>query len=239
MTRGPVLAALLAALLAAPSSGSDFSELGEPTFARTMLLTPARQHETQCVGAALASAHQGSGKIATADAAAMAEALAARIATEIGDADRARDYVAGRGRSWLPHELDSNEYVALKREGLEMALGQCAPYYARYAEGGVAGFLAGIEPAGGLIALLSIEECLAVVDLSARLEHSPYQKEDGHDIAQRLEQSLSPSARTARRVAVAAARTRLAQMDDDQLELRSIACLATFRAAYSATAPER
>lgn len=238
MIRAPLVAASLAALIATPAPASDFSRLSEPGFARTMLLAPARQHEVQCVAAAVARA-KGT-NASSADAIAMAQALAERLAVELGSAADARDLLDHRVAGFQPNGFDSPDYAAEKEKELAMVLDQCGELLGSYRSGGLAAFKAALAPATGLVPLLPLDQCLAIIDASSRLEHAMFSKEDGQQVRRLVSTGLSAAelASLDRAVAAAAETVRPGRIDDRSLEMKSVACLATIRTEVDKRGPQ-
>lgn len=229
--RAALVAAIATSLLAAPSPGSDFSQIGEPAFARALLISPQRSLEIFCVSLAFNEARNG-GPFREADAQAMADALVNRLADEIGEERNARDLVDGRVGWFDSGEQDSADTKALKK-GVAAEIGQrCKPLLDGFRSGGQAGFTAKLAPSEGLVPLLSLPRCIALTEyVSARDPHPMFKGKDLADLHKLAREGRSEAEIKQLDAAIAAERAKLASVKPDLEEMgaRPIACMATFR----------
>lgn len=229
--RTVAVAAISASLLAAPVQASDFSQIGEPAFARALLISPQRSLEIFCVSLAFYEARNG-GPFREADAQAMADALVNRLVDEIGEERNARELVDGRVGWFDSGERDSADTEALKK-GVAAEIGQrCKPLLDGYRSGGKAGFTAILAPSEGLIPLLSLPRCIALTEyVSARDPNPMFQEKDLADLHKLAREGRSDAEIRQLEEAIAAERALLAKAKPDAEEMgaRPIACMATFR----------
>lgn len=228
----PVALLVLVALLSAPTAASDFSALGKPEFARSLLLPAARQRDLSCVGLAIANARLKRG-VSQREATAKGEALRPLLAIELGSDDEARQLIERNESGWGPHFYDKKAEAAQRFEVMKAMSAQCASLDAAFRSGGIDGFRAALAPSAGLIALLPLPECIALAERSAS-DGSGQSMFDARDLAE-MRTSIANGRSAADRAnldaAVSVARTSIASapMNAVQLRLRAVSCLAVFR----------
>lgn len=224
----------LAALLSAPVAASDFSALGRPEFARSLLLSGERQRDLACVSLAMAKARLRRG-VSHQAAAAMGEALRPILAIELGSDDEARQLIERNESGWGPHSYDGKAEAVQRFTVIEAMSEKCAPLYNAFRSGGLAGFRAALKPSAGLIPLLPLPECIALAERSASGSGSQsfFNASDLKEIRTSIEDGQSAEERATLDQATAAARTLIdgATMNPDLLRLRVVSCLAVFRQA--------
>lgn len=226
-----LLAVITASQLATSSQASDFSQIGEPAFARALLISPQRQQEALCVAVAH---YQGraDNTLGAADVQHMADALAARLTEEIGDSKNARELVETRFGWFDATDQDSAEDRKLKGGVAAEIAARCKPLLDAYRSGGVAAFEAKLVPSEGLIPLLSLPRCIALTEYVAARDPNPmFDKEGLVELHQLAREGRSEADIRQLEEAIAAERVLLAEAKPDleQLGARPIACMATFR----------
>lgn len=231
MRRAAISAIVVAALMATSADASDFSQMGEPAFARMLLIRPVRQQEALCVGLADYRMRKG-GALKFPDIEAMAEALASRLTEEIGDEKAARELVDARFGWFDAGAEDSEEVKKLKEEVADQIGGRCEPLFSTYQRGGAAAFAQALDPSEGLIPLLSMHRCIALAEYVSRIDpHSMFKERDLKDLHRLAREGLSGAERKQLDAAIAKERATLSELKPDaaQLGARPVACMATFR----------
>lgn len=240
MTNAAFLAAALT-LAAQPALASDFSRLGDPAFARTLLLGQQRTLEATCASIAI-HRPQVVGNVAPRDAQVMGDLVAQRLIDEIGVEKDAREFLEDRAGWFDSNDFDSTKSKKLKAEVLANFARKCAPLLDSYRTGGKAGFEATLLPSRGLIPLLSLPRCIALTEyVSARDPHAMFDKEQLAEVNEIAHHGLSEGDRKSLDSAIGAERATLAKSkpDPDVLAATPMACLATFRQRAEQAYPER
>ena len=226
-----IAAAVLAALVSSPTSASDFSALGKPEFARTLLLSPERQRDLTCVSLAIANARLKRG-VSQADASAMVEALRPMLAIELGSDKEASDLIERNQSSWGSKSYDTKAEAAQRLKAMVAMSAGCARLDDAFRSGGIASFRAALSPSAGLIALLPLPMCIALAERSGKDNgiDSFFHASDLEEIQTLIAGSRSAKERVALEQATAAARSSIAQsvIDPIRLRLRALSCLAVF-----------
>lgn len=236
-----LLLAPVLTLVAQPAGASDFSGLGEPAFARSILIGPQRQLEAICVSMATYRP-RAVGNVAPGDAKVMSELVASRLIEEIGVEKDARELLEDRAGWFDTTDADSAEDKKQAAETLSEFARKCTPLLDAYRTGGKAGFEAKLLPSRGLIPLLSLPYCVALTDyVSARDPHAMFGKEQLADIDELAHHGLSDADRKSLDAKIGGERDALAKSKPDIQALgpTPIACLATFRQRAEQVYPER
>jgi hypothetical protein len=221
--------AAVATLPPSPASASDFSRLSEPSFARSMLLSPRRSREAQCGALARAEARLNR-SMKVADAEAIAGEILRPLTVELGDAKLADELLSGE--RFGPHDYDDAETAKGRLSDMDMIGRHCAPLFEAFRSGGISALQARLEPSRGLIPLLSLPECVAIAEASSRSgQSSPYDERVVADLKQLARQGGTTEELADREKAIETARARLVANPEqaDTLMMRATACLATFR----------
>ena len=231
-----IAVAVLAALVSLPASASDFSALGKPEFARSLLMSPGRQRDLTCVGLALANARLKRG--VSRDASAMGAALRALLAIELGSDPEAGELIERNQSGWGPQFYDTQTDAAQRYKAMVARSAECSPLFAAFQSGGISKFRAALSPSAGLIPLLPLPMCIALVERSAKDNGSDsfFNAGDLEEIRDLIAKGLSTEKRAALEQATAAARLAIAQSLIDPIRLRSraLSCLAVFHQSIDA-----
>lgn len=219
------------ALLATPAISSDFSKLGEPAFARTLMLSGERQEEALCVSLALEQS-RSTALFSADEAAVMVDIMIKRLVEEVGDEGHARELIDGRA-SWF--DLADYEDPEHKKERADQKadfVKQCTPLFDAFRSGGAKAFAAKLKPTSGLIPLLPLPKCLALAEYVPTVDpHSMFGKDELADLRKLAHEGMAPRQIASLDAEVAAERASLARdkPDVEALGVKPIACLATFR----------
>jgi hypothetical protein len=226
-----IVAVAAASLVTTHAPASDFSKLGEASFARTILLSPTRQEEALCVSLALHQAAK-TGEPRMADARHMAAAMRAILIDEIGD-ERGADELIGVRSGWF--NLDDytvpDDRAWKAQSNVEFAI-RCEPLFSAYRTGGVPAFKAALEPSKGLIPLLSLPRCLALHEYVAGIDPNPMMgPKEIAEVQALASKAMAPEDRKALEAATAAEQARISteKPDANLASAHALACLATYR----------
>lgn len=240
MRSAVVLAAALS-LVVQPAAASDFSKLGDPAFARALLIGHQRMLESTCASIAI-HRPQAVGNVAPADAKVMSELVAQRLIAEIGVEKDAREFLEDRAGWFDSNDFDPAESSKLKAEVLADFARKCAPLLDSYRTGGKAGFEAKLLPSRGLIPLLSLPYCIALAEyVSTRDPHPMFDREQLAEVNEVAHHGLSDGDRKSLDSAIETERAALAKSKPELevLAATPMACLATFRQRAEQAYPER
>lgn len=236
-----VIAIVAASLATTSAQASDFSKLGDPTFARALLTGHQRQLEATCVSMAT-HRPDAVGNIPAADAKVMTELVASRLIEEIGVEKDAREILEERAGWFDSADGDSAASKKLKAEALADLAQKCTPLLDAYRTGGKAGFEAKLMPSRGLIPLLSLPHCIALTEyVSARDPYPMFSKEQLAEMDAMAHHGLSEGDTKSLDSAIEAERAALAKSkpDIEILDAMPVACFATFRKRAEEVYPER
>ena len=223
------------ALVATTAIASDFSKLAEPAFGRSMLITPVRERQKECAGLALYWAERGQSP-GKEGAKRLADAVAARLTIEIGDAVLARSFVEGKAASYSdptrtePYWVELRDYLTQK----------CEPYFDAAGKGD-AELAAQLGPMPTeLLQLPSEEQCLATADYAKETGLGHWDEEVGELLRKERFHNVDARERNARQAVVDGGLKVLREKkpDKDQLEMMFIACLPTVRQAAMRLGPD-
>ena len=217
--------ALLGTVLAPrAAAASDFSQFGEPGFARLAFLPPGRAVEVMCIGYARYTSQHG-GEVTAAEAETLSDAVTARLEAETGSRKWADRFVAVLN-SWDDPEFDPAAFYA------DMGP-TCAPLITAVRDGTLA---AKLTPLGGSpIQLPDGDTCLAydllAKDLDPPITDNFLNDPNGVTPREILLGEPGPE-REARQKRVAEIAARLGPVPRRQLEMiLSIGCIPTIIAA--------
>lgn len=241
MSRFLVGFAVGALLTTTVTSASDFSKLGEPAFARSVLVGYQRQLEATCASIAIYRP-KVVGNVAPADARIMGELVVQRLIEEIGSEKEARELIGDRPGWFDGYEYDSAESRRLKAETLALYAQKCAPLIDAYRTGGQAALEAKLLPSRGLIPLLSVPRCIALIEYTTPRDPYPmFDKEQLVEMNELAHHGLSTSDSKTLDAAIAVERAELAKTQPaiEEVGREPIACLATFRQRAQEAYPER
>ena len=170
----------VAIVLVAPTQASDFSKLAEPAFGRSMLISAVRERQKECAGLALYWAEHGKAP-GKEGARRLADAVAARLTIEIGDAVLARSLVEGKAAGYA----DPTKTEPFWTEVRDYLTQKCEPYFeaARKGDSELAVAL-GPMPTE-LLQLPSEEQCLATADYAQGNRPRPLGRGSGRTAAER------------------------------------------------------
>ena len=226
---------LLALAISTPSHASDFSRLAEPAFGRSMLISAVRERQKECAGLALYWSDRG--KAPGKDGAKrLVDAVAGRLAVEIGDAVLARSLVEGKAAGYAdptrtePFWVEVRDYLTQK----------CEPYFDA-ARKGDAELAAALGPMPTeLLRLPDPEQCLATADYAKETGLANWDEEVGELLRKERFQNVDAKERDARQAIVEGGLRFLRETkpDEDHLELMFVACLPTVRAAAERLGPD-
>ncbi len=218
----------VAIVLVAPAQASDFSKLAEPAFGRSMLISAVRERQKECAGLALYWAERGKAP-GKEGARRLADAVAARLTIEIGDAVLARSLVEGKAAGYA----DPTKTEPFWTEVRDYLTQKCEPYFeaARKGDSELAVAL-GPMPTE-LLQLPSEEQCLATADYAKETGLGHWDEEVGELLRKERFGNVDEKERAARQAIVDGGIKVLREKkpDADQLELMFVACLPTVREA--------
>lgn len=155
----PILAFLLAALSGGSALASDFSKMGDPTYARVVLISDARRLELDCAGLALSGFDEAglNQPLSREQAKQLGDAVTARLATELGGKEAAASFLDNKAAFLIPYGDDElQKEVTEKRKSLEP---ECQAIYSAAKSGQLDGVLQAASPQP--LALPDIDTCLA------------------------------------------------------------------------------
>jgi hypothetical protein len=226
-----IVAVAAASLVATKAPASDFSKLGEASFARTILLSPTRQEEALCVSLAL---HQATkiGEPNMADARQMAAAMRAILVGEIGDEKNADELPSIRSEWFNRDDYAQVDDRAWKAQSNVEFAKRCEPLFSAYRKGGGPGFKAALEPSQGLIPLLSLPRCLALHEYVAGIDPNPMMgPKEIAEVQALASKAMTPEDRKALDTATAAEQARISseKPEANLASAHALACLATYR----------
>lgn len=219
----------------APGTASDFSKLAEPSFARSLLVSPVRQRQTECAGVALYRAELGQSP-GKENARRLAEAVAKRLAIEVDDTAIGRALVDSKHASYAD-PTKSNQFWNEVRS--EMAL-KCEPLFEASRKGDPELQAAlGPMPTEPLT-LPSEEQCLATSDYADETGLVDWDAEFGKLLRKERFGNVDPRERARRQALVDGGikELRAKKPDKDHLELMMVACLHTVAEAAKRLGPD-
>lgn len=210
-----------ALVLGAPAQASDFRQIADPRFARSLLITAPRQLQVDCAGLALHRSETGavSGEAANR----LADAVGRRLGIDVADPIFARNLIEDRAAGHADPTKTDRVWAELRRD-LEA---KCASLFAAASKS-----QADVEAALGPVPtepreLPNAEQCLAVARYAEETGAVEWSREMGELLQSARIERAGPDERAAREKTVATGIDflRSKQTDGDRLEIMSVACL--------------